>query len=58
MSSPLAQSIADLSSADEPKKLAAAGEVYRLGRAAAGSAIAAWWRRANSPRYSSLPTLS
>ncbi len=43
MSSPLAQSIADLSSADEPKKLAAAGEVYRLGRAAAGAAIAAWW---------------
>jgi len=43
MSSPLAQSIADLSSTDEPKKLAAAGEVYRLGRAAAGSAIAAWW---------------
>jgi hypothetical protein len=43
MSSPLAQSIADLSAADETKKLAAAGEVYRLGRAAAGSAIAVWW---------------
>jgi hypothetical protein len=43
MSSPLAQSIADLSSADESKKLAAAGEVYRLGRATAGSAIAGWW---------------
>jgi hypothetical protein len=43
MSSPLAQSIADLSSVDESKKLAAAGEVYRLGRATAGSAIAAWW---------------
>jgi hypothetical protein len=43
MSSPLAQSIADLSSADESKKLAAAGEVYRFGRATAGSAVAAWW---------------
>lgn len=43
MSSPLAQSIADLSSADESKKLAAAAEVYRLGRATAGSAIAGWW---------------
>jgi hypothetical protein len=43
MSSPLAQFIADLSSADESKKLAAAGEIYRLGRATAGSAIADWW---------------
>jgi hypothetical protein len=43
MSSPLAQSIADLSSTDESKKLAAAGEVYRLGRATAGSAVADWW---------------
>jgi len=43
MSSPLAQSIADLSATDETKKLAAAGEVYRVGRAAAGSAIAVWW---------------
>jgi hypothetical protein len=43
MSSPLAQAIADLSSADDSKKLAAAGEVYRLGRAAAGSAVADWW---------------
>jgi hypothetical protein len=43
MSSPLAQSIADLSSANEPKRLAAAGEIYRLGRATAGSAISAWW---------------
>jgi hypothetical protein len=43
MSSPLAQSIADLSSADESKKLAAAGEIYRLGRATAGSAVASWW---------------
>ena len=43
MSSTLAQSIADLSSAEESKKLAAAGEVYRLGRATAGSAVADWW---------------
>ena len=43
MSSPLAQSIADLSSADAAKKLLAAGEVYRLGRATAGSAVAGWW---------------
>src|SRR5712664_3838036 len=43
MSSPLAQSIADLASADESKKLAAAGEIYRLGRATAGSAISDWW---------------
>jgi hypothetical protein len=43
MSSPFAQSIADLSSADSSKRLAAAGEVYRLGRATAGSAISDWW---------------
>src|SRR5258706_13867134 len=43
MSSALAQSIADLSSADSSKKLAAAGEIYRLGRATAGSAISDWW---------------
>jgi len=43
MSSPLAQSIADLLSADRSKRLAAAGEIYRLGRAAAGSAISGWW---------------
>lgn len=43
MSSPLSQLIADLSSADELKKLAAASEIYRLGRATAGSAVAAWW---------------
>jgi hypothetical protein len=43
MSSSLAQSIADLSSADESKKLAAAGELYRLGRATGGSAVAGWW---------------
>ncbi|HEY6269589.1 MAG TPA: hypothetical protein VIX11_14890 [Candidatus Acidoferrum sp.] len=43
MSSPLTQSIADLASADEAKKLAAAGDIYRLGRATAGSAVADWW---------------
>lgn len=43
MSSPLAQSIADLSSADASKRLAAASEIYRLGRATAGSAISDWW---------------
>lgn len=43
MSSPVAQSIADLSSADASKRLAAAGEIYRLGRAIAGSAISDWW---------------
>jgi hypothetical protein len=43
MSSPLAQSISDLASADASKRLAAAGEIYQLGRAAAGSAISRWW---------------
>ena len=43
MSSPLAQSISDLSSADASKRLAAASEIYGLGRAAAGSAISRWW---------------
>jgi hypothetical protein len=43
MSSPLAQTIVDLSSSDASKKLAAAAEIYRLGRATAGSAIAEWW---------------
>ncbi len=43
MSSPLAQPIADLSSADASKRLAAAGEIYHLGRATAGSAISDWW---------------
>jgi hypothetical protein len=43
MSSPLAAAIANLSSADPSVRLAAAGEIYRLGRAAAGSAISDWW---------------
>ena len=43
MSSPLAAAIANLSSADPSVRLAAAGEIYRLGRATAGSAISNWW---------------
>jgi hypothetical protein len=43
MSSALAQSIGDLSSPDESTRSAAATEVYRLGRASAGSAVSAWW---------------
>jgi hypothetical protein len=43
MSSPLAQSIADLSAAEDSKKFAAAAEIYRFGRATAGSAISEWW---------------
>jgi hypothetical protein len=43
MSSPLAPSIANLSSAEESKRLAGADEIYRLGRATAGSAVAGWW---------------
>ena len=43
MSSPLASAIANLSSAEPSVRLAAAEEVYRLGRAAAGGAISAWW---------------
>jgi len=43
MSSPLAQWIAELASPDESKRLSAASEIYRLGRASGGSAIAEWW---------------
>ena len=43
MSSPLDQFIADLASADASKRLAAASEIYGLGRARAGSAISEWW---------------
>src|SRR5260370_2975453 len=43
MSSPLTQFIADLASADASKRLGAAGEIYGLGRATAGSAISEWW---------------
>jgi len=41
----------DLSSTDEPKKLAAAGEVYRLGRAAAGICHCRWWAESELSRY-------
>src|SRR5258708_24127586 len=43
MSSPLDQFIADLASADASKRLAAASEMYTVGRATAGSAISEWW---------------
>jgi methylmalonyl-CoA/ethylmalonyl-CoA epimerase len=43
MSSPLAQWIAELASPDESTRLSAVGEIYRLGRASGGSAIAEWW---------------
>jgi hypothetical protein len=43
MSSPLASAIADLSLPDESVRLAAASELYRLGRASAGSAVSNWW---------------
>jgi hypothetical protein len=43
MSSPLAAAIAGLSSAEPSVRRAAAGEVYRLGRATAGIAVSAWW---------------
>jgi hypothetical protein len=43
MSSPLALAIASLSSAEPSVRLAGAEEIYRLGFAAAGSAISAWW---------------
>ena len=43
MSSPLASAIADLSLPDESARLAAASELYRLGRASAGSAVSNWW---------------
>jgi len=43
MSSPLEQFIADLASADASRRLAAASEIYGLGRATGGSAISEWW---------------
>jgi hypothetical protein len=43
MPSPLASAIANLSSAEPSLRLAGAGEIYRLGRAAAGSAMSGWW---------------
>jgi hypothetical protein len=43
MSSPLGTAIANLSSAESSVRLAAAEEIYRLGRATGGSAVSAWW---------------
>lgn len=43
MSSPLAIAIASLSSADPSARVAGATEIYRLGRATAGSVISDWW---------------
>ena len=43
MSTPIAKSITDLTSADESQRIAAAGELYQLGRASAGSAVSGWW---------------
>jgi len=43
MSSPLDQFIAGLASADASNRLAAASEIYGLGRATGGSAISEWW---------------
>ncbi|HEV1994341.1 MAG TPA: hypothetical protein VGR03_08425 [Candidatus Acidoferrum sp.] len=43
MSSPLASAIASLSSPEPSVRLAGAEEIYRLGRATAGSAVADWW---------------
>jgi hypothetical protein len=43
MSSPVSAAIAGLSSAEPSARQTAAQEVYRLGRAIAGSAISGWW---------------
>ena len=43
MSSPLNAAIAGLASAETSVRQTAAEEIYRLGRAAAGSAISEWW---------------
>jgi hypothetical protein len=43
MSSPLNAAIAGLSSAEPAARQTAAEEIYRLGRATAGSAISGWW---------------
>lgn len=44
MSSPLSTAIVGLAASEPPTRQAAAEEVYRLGRAAAGIAVAAWWQ--------------
>jgi len=43
MSSPLGAAILGLSASEASARKAAAEEVYRLGRAAAGIAVASWW---------------
>jgi hypothetical protein len=43
MSSPLNAAISGLSSAEPAARQTAAEEIYRLGRATAGSAISGWW---------------
>lgn len=43
MGNPLSEAVAGLSSAAPSARKAAAEEVYRLGRAAAGIAVASWW---------------
>lgn len=43
MGNELSAAVAGLSSADPPARQAAAAEVYRLGRAAAGIAVSSWW---------------
>ena len=43
MSSLLSSPIADLSSADQSKRLAAAAEIYRAGRTPADQVVHAWW---------------
>jgi len=43
MSSPLSTAIAGLSGSESSARAAAAKELYRLGRAAAGIAVATWW---------------
>src|SRR5260370_10174494 len=58
MSSPLAVAIANLSSADSSKRLAAASEIYRLGRATAGSAISDWWAESELSALLLAPSLA
>jgi hypothetical protein len=43
MSNPLSSPIADLSSADDSKRLAAAAEIYRAGRTPADQIVHTWW---------------
>lgn len=58
MSSPLATSIAGLSSGDESVRLASAEEIYRIGRAPADLAVHAWWQDPELFRLVSSPELA